>query len=125
VYQNERKIDNTILRLAGEGYTVGDMVNSGYAKTLRIIAHRNNIINHCYNGNPVNNINIPMYPVSDFEGKSELDVLAHEQSEPNPQCPIHQLVRNRSGCVVSWRICRLTQSRHFHNLSYPRNRSIL
>jgi hypothetical protein len=75
-YQNERKIDDTLLRLAGEGYAKGDMVNSGYAKTLRVIAHRNNIINHCYNGNTINGMNIPMYPVSASEGDSEIGLLA-------------------------------------------------
>ena len=75
-YQNERKMDDTLLRLAGEGYAKGDMVNSGYAKTLRIIAHRNNIINHCYNGNTINGMSIPMAPVSASEGESELGLLA-------------------------------------------------
>ena len=75
-YQNERKIDDTLLRLAGEGYAKGDMVNSGYAKTLRVIAHRNNIINHCYNGNTINGMSIPMHPVSASEGDSEIGLLA-------------------------------------------------
>ena len=80
-YQNERKIDDTLLRLAGEGYAKGDMVNSGYAKTLRVIAHRNNIINHCYNGNKVNKMDIPLYPVTASEGDSELDVLAQRMTD--------------------------------------------
>lgn len=75
-YQNERKMDDTLLRLAGEGYAKGDMVNSGYAKTLRVIAHRNNIINHCYNGNTINGMSIPMVPVSASGGDSEIDLLA-------------------------------------------------
>jgi hypothetical protein len=75
-YQNERKIDDTLLHLAGEGYANGDMVNSGYAKTLRVIAHRNNIIIHCYNGNTINGMSIPMYPVSASEGDSEIGLLA-------------------------------------------------
>lgn len=41
----ERTMDGAIQRLAGSGYAVGDVVNSGYAKTLRVIAHRNNILN--------------------------------------------------------------------------------
>lgn len=41
---NERKIDTNLLSLAGDGYEQGDIVNSGYAKTLRVIAHRNNIL---------------------------------------------------------------------------------
>jgi hypothetical protein len=80
-YQNERKIDDTLLRLAGEGYAVGDMVNSGYAKTLRVIAHRNNIINHCYNGNTINGMSIPLIPVSALEGDSELDLLAQRMTD--------------------------------------------
>jgi hypothetical protein len=41
---NERKLDNDIALLAGNTYAEGDIVNSGYAKTLRVIAHRNNIL---------------------------------------------------------------------------------
>jgi hypothetical protein len=74
-YQDVRKIDSETVRLAGEGYSVGDMVNSGYAKTLHIIAHRNNIINHCYRGNTINGISIPLAPVSASDGDSELDIL--------------------------------------------------
>jgi hypothetical protein len=77
-YQNERKIDDTMLSLAGNGYLLGDMVNSGYAKTLRVIEHRNNIINHCYSGKPINNMNIPLYPIVETGEKSELDVLAQK-----------------------------------------------
>ena len=43
-YLNERKLDDVLLQLAGSGYSKGDIVNSGYAKTLRVIAHRNNIL---------------------------------------------------------------------------------
>ena len=43
-YLNERKLDDVLLPLAGSGYSKGDIVNSGYAKTLRVIAHRNNIL---------------------------------------------------------------------------------
>jgi hypothetical protein len=43
-YLNERKLDDVLLSLAGSGYSKGDIVNSGYAKTLRVIAHRNNIL---------------------------------------------------------------------------------
>jgi hypothetical protein len=41
---NERMLDDSIIRLAGNGYVKNDIVNSGYARTLRIIAHRNNIL---------------------------------------------------------------------------------
>ena len=44
IYLNERKLDDVLLQLAGSGYSKGDIVNSGYAKTLRVIAHRNNIL---------------------------------------------------------------------------------
>ena len=80
-YQNERKIDVSLIGLTGDGYNVGDMVNSGYAKTLRIIEHRNNLIYHCYNGNLINNMNIPLYPVVESESISELDVLAQRISD--------------------------------------------
>jgi hypothetical protein len=75
-YAAERTLDDTLSGLAGEGYAIGDIVNSGYAKTLRVIAYRNSIINHCYNGETINGINIPLAPVSASNGKSELDVLA-------------------------------------------------
>jgi hypothetical protein len=81
IFQYERKLDNTLLLLAGESYKEGDMVNSGYAKTLRVIAHRNKIINHCYDGNPVNDTYIPLQPVSSHEDSSEIDLLAQIMTE--------------------------------------------
>jgi hypothetical protein len=80
-YQKERTIDATLLKIASDEYSLGDMVNSGYAKTLRLIAHRDNIINHCYNGNPINNMNIPLYPIKESDGMSEMDVLISRMSE--------------------------------------------
>ena len=79
VYKNERKIDDTLLPLAGDGYKKGDMVNSGYIKTLRVIYHRNTLIDHCYEkALPINNMNIPLYPVT---GDDELSVLAQRMSD--------------------------------------------
>ena len=41
----ERTLTADLAKLAGKTYTEGDIVNSGYAKTLKIIEHRNNLIN--------------------------------------------------------------------------------
>lgn len=40
-----RTLDAALAMLAGNGYSEGDMVNSGYAKTLKIIQHRNKLLN--------------------------------------------------------------------------------
>lgn len=41
-----RTLDASLAALAGNGYSEGDVVNSGYAKTLKIIEHRNKILNN-------------------------------------------------------------------------------
>lgn len=43
-YLNERTLTRELALLAGSGYEVGDVVNSGYAKTLKVIAHRNTLL---------------------------------------------------------------------------------
>ena len=40
-----RTLTDALATLAGNGYNEGDIVNSGYAKTLKIIEHRNKILN--------------------------------------------------------------------------------
>jgi hypothetical protein len=42
----ERTLTSELAKLAGSGYKENDIVNSGYAKTLKIIAHRNNLLNN-------------------------------------------------------------------------------
>lgn len=42
----ERTLTSELAKLAGDGYAEGDIVNSGYAKTLKIIAHRNDLLNN-------------------------------------------------------------------------------
>ena len=42
----ERTLTSELAKLAGNGYKENDLVNSGYAKTLKIIAHRNNLLNN-------------------------------------------------------------------------------
>lgn len=42
-YLKERTLDDALAKLAGDGYQSGDVVNSAYAKTLKVIAHRNNL----------------------------------------------------------------------------------
>ena len=43
---NARTLTAELADLAGDGYHEGDIVNSGYAKTLKIIQHRNKILNN-------------------------------------------------------------------------------
>jgi hypothetical protein len=42
----ERTLTSELAKLAGSGYKKNDIVNSGYAKTLKVIAHRNNLLNN-------------------------------------------------------------------------------
>jgi hypothetical protein len=42
----ERTLNADLAKLAGSGYKENDIVNSGYAKTLKIIEHRNNLLNN-------------------------------------------------------------------------------
>lgn len=42
----ERTLTSELAKFAGSGYKENDLVNSGYAKTLKIIAHRNNLLNN-------------------------------------------------------------------------------
>lgn len=42
----ERTLTSELAKLAGSEYKEGDIVNSGYAKTLKIIAHRNDLLNN-------------------------------------------------------------------------------
>lgn len=53
----ERTLTADLAKLAGSNYNEGDVVNSGYAKTLRIIAHRNAILNNDIIGAN----NVPLY----------------------------------------------------------------
>ena len=39
-----RTLTKSLASFAGSGYTEGDIVNSGYAKTLKIVAHRNTLL---------------------------------------------------------------------------------
>jgi hypothetical protein len=41
---SRRTVDNEIIGLMPSGYQIGDVINSGYARTLGTIAHRNNIL---------------------------------------------------------------------------------
>lgn len=42
----ERTLTSELVKLAGIGYKEGDIVNSGYAKTLKVIAHRNALLSN-------------------------------------------------------------------------------
>lgn len=41
---SRRTVDDEIIGLMPSGYQIGDVINSGYARTLGTIAHRNNIL---------------------------------------------------------------------------------
>ena len=56
-----RTLTDALAALAGDDYSEGDIVNSGYAKTLKIIEHRNKILN---NG-------VVMIPADEEHGISE------------------------------------------------------
>ena len=45
-YTNERTLTAELAKLAGNDFKQGDIVNSGYAKTLRVIQLRNKILNN-------------------------------------------------------------------------------
>ncbi len=77
-----RKLNTSLAALAGSGYKNEDVVNSSYAKTLKIIQHRNSIIAEAqsegYNGlNGLSQlgryINIP----SARDGRTELEDLGY------------------------------------------------
>lgn len=42
----ERTLTSELAKLAGSGYKEGDIVNSGYSKTLKVIAHRNDLLSN-------------------------------------------------------------------------------
>lgn len=75
-YVNARTLDATLALLAGSGYAEGDVVNSGYAKTLRVIAHRDNIISHVEQTGAINGLEIPLVYPSKQGSETELDALA-------------------------------------------------
>ena len=71
-----RVLDDALAKLAGSGYAKGDIVNSSYAKTLKVIHHRNGIISHVQeSGEGINGL----YPPLDFPtasgNKTELQHL--------------------------------------------------
>lgn len=73
---NGRVLDDALAKLAGSGYAKGDIVNSSYAKTLKVIRHRNGIISHVQeSGEGINGL----YPPLDFPtasgSKTELQHL--------------------------------------------------
>lgn len=71
-----RVLDDALVRLAGSGYAKGDIVNSSYAKTLKVIQHRNSIINHVQgSGEGINGLYPPLdFPVA-ASGRTELQHL--------------------------------------------------
>ena len=77
-YLTARTLDEDLASLAGSGYKKGDIVNSAYAKTLKVIQHRNRILQSNIMGADANN---PLIASERFQiprassGKSELESL--------------------------------------------------
>lgn len=72
-----RTLDSTLATLAGGGYKEGDVVNSGYAKTLKIIAHRNKILTGAPTAEGLTQPLFNEMPIpAAGSGYSELDSLA-------------------------------------------------
>ena len=80
-FATARTLDDVLAPLAGSGYAQGEMVNSGYAKTLRVIAHRNNIIRYLQQNGNINGLEIEMQRPAVSGGKSELSVLVQCMSD--------------------------------------------
>ena len=80
----QRILTRDLAGLAGDSYSEGDIVNSGYAKTLKMIAHRNAILNE---GLYVSGVDTPIFsgariPTSK-DGMSELADLSMIYQEIN------------------------------------------
>lgn len=73
--RNARILTAELAALAGSEYKTGDMVNSGYAKTLKIIAHRNSILNAGLQQVALGSLGIPQASVSG--GTTELADLVN------------------------------------------------
>ena len=79
-YKAERKIDDAIASISK--YPKDTMVNSGYAKTLRVIAHRNNIIRHVENnGGKWMGMDIPLTYPTPQGNETALGALARCMTE--------------------------------------------
>ena len=72
-----RTLTEELALLAGNGYKAGDVVNSGYAKTLKIIQHRNLILNNRIHPIETNDfsLNTPIPQASSDGLYSELESL--------------------------------------------------
>ena len=77
-FVNARTLDGELATLAGNGYNSGDIVNSAYAKTLKIIQHRNKLLNNDIYGADTTTpmINGKKFPIPVATStKTELDAL--------------------------------------------------
>ena len=71
-----RVLDDALAKLAGSGYAKGDIVNSSYAKTLKVIHHRNGIISHVQeSGEGINGLYAPLDFPTASGNKTELQHL--------------------------------------------------
>lgn len=71
-----RTLTANLAQLAGNGYKEGDVVNSGYAKTLKIIEHRNKVLN-----TGIEQVGIPALPLpASTSDKTEMESLVEGMS---------------------------------------------
>lgn len=71
-----RVLDDALAKLAGSGYAKGDIVNSSYANTLKVIHHRNGIISHVQeSGEGINGLFPPLDFPAAASGRTELQHL--------------------------------------------------
>lgn len=75
-----RTLTAALAALAGNGYHEGDIVNSGYAKTLKLIQHRNKILNtgivlYPAEGEVPARVLGPLTIPTEREGRTELENL--------------------------------------------------
>ena len=73
----ERTLDEPLALLAGNGYKSGDIVNSGFAKTLKIIEHRNIVLREGLTMSGIDNPFFDSMPIpTDSENKTEKESLS-------------------------------------------------
>lgn len=84
LYVEERTLTESLSKLAGDSYKEGDVVNSGYAKTLKVIEHRNRVLTE---GIIAEGLTNPIFTRKDKptarDGKSEIVSLANLLDDVN------------------------------------------
>jgi hypothetical protein len=59
-----RTLTDSLSAIAGKHYNSGDLVNSGYFKTLAVIKHRNNLLSYSEQGGLINGIQFPIHTLT-------------------------------------------------------------